>query len=106
MRQTVRNVKLYATIEETGAMNIYLNYSGKRMYLMHHRYEPRLYYIMKDGVSLEELRRSNDTYKLYRWRRTSTLRRRSKVLENSIKHLLNVADEFIEYELNGYESAA
>lgn len=106
MKQKRRSIKIYAIAAGKEGMGIYMDCSGKRVFLMGHRYDPRIYRLLKDGIRLDDLKRKQDIYKFNVKRRNGGVRRRSQVLENSMKHLVRVADEFIEYELmDDYEAA-
>lgn len=101
MKQSKRNIKLYARTTRHDVISIYLDCSGRRELLMEHRYVPRLYGMLKDGIRLEELRRSKDAYKFHHGeRRGSRRRKRSQTLENSIRYLIRAADDFLEHDIN------
>lgn len=106
MGKKLRNVKVYSIRGHESVMNVYLDISGNKVFLMKHRYVPKLYYMLKDGIRLEDLRRSQDECKLYGWRRNRTQRRRSQVFENSFRHLILVIDEFMRYEIGEYQAFA
>ena len=53
-----RNVRIKA--ENNGnknGFNIYIVFSGHKEFLMHHRHNGLLYGILKDGISISDLRR-------------------------------------------------
>ncbi|MBP3817799.1 MAG: hypothetical protein J6H31_05795 [Butyrivibrio sp.] len=43
--------------EDRSGFDIWLNLSGERHYLMHHRHNAMIYVLLKDGISLGELAR-------------------------------------------------
>ena len=54
----VRNVRIYAELSgREGGMNIGMDLSGQREFVVYHRYNPQLYAFFRDGVWLEELDR-------------------------------------------------
>jgi len=55
---------------------------------------------------MEQLRRSTECYKLRGWKRNPSQRRRSRTLENSLHHLLIVAEEYLRYEYSNSVAAA
>jgi len=53
-----RNVKIHAVNDGANdGFNIFVDFSGRREFLMHHRHNGLLYAILKDGIRLEALRR-------------------------------------------------
>ncbi|MBE6013749.1 MAG: hypothetical protein E7241_00070 [Lachnospiraceae bacterium] len=103
-----RNVRLVAETSQKTGFDIYLDFSGNREYLMAHRYNKDLYNILKDGIKLVEFERS--TRKLISdssqynqagknsgpRRKIKNKRNRSKKFENSLEHVINVANEYME----------
>ena len=62
---------------------IYLVFSGRQEFLTHHRHNGLLYNLLKDGMTLNELRR---------WR----FRYQSKdKLNGMVRHLLRVIDDYM-----------
>ena len=73
--------------------NIYLDFSGKKEYLMGHRHNGLLYDFLKDGISVNEMKR---------WRPTGTVRKKNRSsgnhsmrLQNMVEHLILVVDEYM-----------
>ena len=73
--------------------NIYLDFSGKREYLMGHRHNGLLYDFLKDGLSVNEMKR---------WKPTGNVRMRNRSrgissmrLQNMVEHLILVVDEYM-----------
>ena len=103
-----RNVKIVADDGmKDGWFDIYLDFSGNREYLMPHRQNDRLYSLLKDGLRIEELERnasrviSDASLSGKRYLRSDiNLRLKcrknwARKLENTIDHLVTVANEYI-----------
>ena len=106
MKAPRRNIRIIAERAGEEQMDIYMDISGQKEYLMRHRYNYKLFSLLKDGIHIEQLRRSTEHYKLRGYKRNPSQRRLSQALENSMTHLMTVADEYIRYELGSIESAA
>ena len=94
MKNTNPNTHILAdTHHIDGGFDIYLEFSGKREYLIMHRYNPFLYAALKNGVSLEQWRREKA------WKPNSGVRngRMVRQLENAAKHLNAVIDDYLEH---------
>lgn len=95
-----------------GGFDIYIDFRGSREYLMTHRQNARLYSLLKSGVKINDLERSiskavadislagrrylkGDIHPRIKYRKNQ-----ARKLENTIRHLVNVANEYI-YEM-GY----
>ena len=71
---------------------IYLDFSGRREYLKHHRHNGLLYETLKDGIALDDIKR---------WRppRTSggmkAKRNAATRLQRMVGHLITVIDEYM-----------
>ena len=102
----MKNTRIIAERTENGHMNIYLICSGEKIFLMQHRYNFKMFSLLKDGIQMEQLRRSTECYKLRGWKRNPSQRRRSRTLENSLHHLLIVAEEYLRYEYSNSVAAA
>lgn len=86
----IKNVRIFATSRfEQDGINLYIDFSGQREYLMSYRFNRTLYKYLKRGIPLEELR------VLSRARYES---RKHQAVVHSVKHITRVVDEFIEYE--------
>ena len=87
-----RNVRVLA--ENNGnrdGFNIFLEFSGQREFLMHHRHNGLLYARLKDGVTVADARR---------WRPARKGRRRAgkngaDELQGAVRHLLSVIDSYL-----------
>lgn len=87
-----RNLKVIAINNgNKDGFNIYLDFSGQREYLMHHRNNSRLYAMLKDGVVIADIRR----------RKPSCVNRRcdrrysSADLYEKLNYLVSVIDSYI-----------
>lgn len=77
--------------------NIYLSFSGVKELLMHHRHNGLLYLLLKDGMSVGELRRWKpvDVSGARGSRRRMKGRRKSERLDSMVRHLLKCVDAYI-----------
>ncbi len=58
MKKSNRNIRVLAENNNgRSGFSIYLDFSGQREYLMHHRYNGLLYAMLKDGVAIEDVYR-------------------------------------------------
>lgn len=96
--EEVKNVRIFATSRfERDGINLYIDFSGQREYLMRYRFSRTLYNYLKRGIPLEELRAlSREHYET----------REYQAMVHSVKHITRVADEFIEYEWLTYKQTA
>lgn len=86
----INNIRIFATSRfDRDGINLYIDFSGRREYLMRYRFNWNLYNYLKRGIPIEELRA------LSRARYES---REYQAVVHSVKHITRVADEFIEYE--------
>lgn len=87
-----RNISVIA--ENNGKLsgfNIFLDFSGKREYLVTHRHNGLIYNILKDGIQLDDLRRGDLSARGgHRINRIS-----ADEIQKSIRHLLTVIDEYL-----------
>lgn len=91
-----RNIRVTAENLNPYGFDIILDFSGKKEYLVSHRYNGRLYRVLKDGVSLDLLQRKKPHHIL----RESHGRRiihRSAQFDNMINHLKLVIDDYLTY---------
>lgn len=97
MQRCSRNILVFA--ENNGnhhGFNVYLVFSGQREYLITHRHNGAMYFMLKNGIRLADLQRGVREMKI------STLCSRkaeiaaTKQLRNSIRYLLMVIDEYIQ----------
>ena len=104
-----RNVEIVADDGmKDGWFDIYLDFSGNREYLMPHRQNGRLYSLLKDGLRIEELERNasrviSDASLSGKRHLRGDINPRLKCrknwarkLENTIGHLVTVANEYIQ----------
>lgn len=95
MKNGNRNIRVLAENSEgRDGLNIYLDFSGQREYLMFHRHSGFLYNLLKDGVPLVDLRR----WKVSAVSRRSSRRyhpHRSVIMKNVMDHLLAVIDSYL-----------
>jgi len=104
-----RNVKIVVDNGmKDGWFDIYLDFSGTREYLMPHRQNKRLYSMLKDGLRIEELERnatravSDVSLSGKRYLRgginprLKCRKNQARKLENSISHLVTVANDYIQ----------
>ena len=98
-----KNIRIIA-INSTDSMgnplpgfDIYLDFSGKREKIDHHKHNGLLYAVLKDGMSLDQFRRMRpDQLRTY-CRRTNSKQSRSRLdkLSKMIKNLLSVVDTYL-----------
>lgn len=90
MKNFMRNVRITA-INNGGAdgFNIYLDFSGQREFLMHHRHNGLLYALLRDGVRTDELRRWTPSVG-----RSSRSRATANKIRGMVDHLLLVVDDY------------
>lgn len=100
-----KNVRIKAdNLNETG-FDIYLDFSGKKEYLMHHKRNYYLWQKLKDAPYLNDVRRewisgkmlvgnpANKNPRMVRNRRSHM-----EKLDNTVSHVMLVVDDYIEYE--------
>ncbi len=85
-------------IDNKDGFSIFISVSGQKEYIMSHRKNTVLYALLKDGISLSELKRIGPKA----LRITSNRRYINKSI-SSIDHIIKVIDEFVNEEL-GYVS--
>jgi len=103
-----RNVRLVAEgTYEHDWFDIYIDFSGTREYLMPHRPNGRLFSLLKDGVSISELKRNTQKvvsdmslsgHRYLKGGINPRLKRRknqARKLENTIGHLVTVVNEYM-----------
>ena len=95
MKVKSRNVRvLVENRNGSEGLNIYLDFSGRREYLMTHRRSGLLYGLLKDGTSLEEMRRWKPADIVARAGNNprSSLNRK---LVNMVDHLMLVIEDYM-----------
>ena len=103
------NIRLFALENANdNGFDVYIGFSGNSEYLMHHRKNNTLFYVLKDGITVDELKRSKDRMvsnialpgcRMLRGQINPRLKVRknySKKIENSFDHIINVVNEYIE----------
>ena len=91
MKNNMRNVRVTAINNGSlDGFNIYLDFSGQREFLMHHRHNGLLFGMLKDGMRADELRRWTPATGRGERSRSAT-----KQLTGMISHLLDVVDDYI-----------
>ncbi len=83
-------------IDNKAGFSIYISVSGQQEYIMTHRNNTVLYALLKDGISLSELKRIGP-----KALRFTMNRKHTKKSISSIDHIIKVIDEFVNEEL-GY----
>lgn len=87
-KNNYRNVKVLAKkSDKLKGFDVYIDFSGKREYLIYHRPNQELYQVLKNGISLEALHRSSKILKQHNSDRPF----------NAMLHLIKVVDDYIEY---------
>ena len=78
--------------------DIYLEFSGQREYLTSHRYNSRLYKVLKDGIYLDDFRRWKPIgrYKRHYGENDKAVRH----LGNTISYIVKQADRYIGYRIS------
>lgn len=95
MKNMKESVRILA--ENRGSVHgfdVWLDFSGRREYLVFHRHNGLLYEALKDGVSLAELRRKRPLSSPCGLSRRQK-RRRITWLQDPVDHLLLVAEDYI-----------
>lgn len=60
MKNEYRNVKIIAvTVEHQDGFEIYIDFSGQRELLCHHRHNPAMFHLLKNGITLRMLRKES-----------------------------------------------
>ena len=92
MKKNNRNIRVYAVNNDRKkGFHIYLDFSGQREYLIYHRHNGQLYKLLKDGVTIEEMKRWKPTYfGCARYAHPSSNR-----ICKVVKHLMNVIDDYM-----------
>lgn len=95
MKKENRNIRILAENNgNSNGFNVYIEFSGRKEYLMFHRHSGLLYGMLKDGMALSDLRR----WRVSRISRGTSRRyqpRRSVKLKNTVGHLLAAVDDYM-----------
>ncbi len=91
-----RNMRIQIAKKHEYGFNVYLDFSGQREYVITHRKNDMLYFLLKDGVVVSDLR--NITMRELSGRLKMSITSRSvKKAANSLNHLMNVIDDYLTY---------
>ena len=89
------NVKVFAVnCENTSGFNIYLDFSGRREYVMSHRHNGLLYQVMKDGIHLNELMRKKP-HRIFPKYGIQYYGTTSAKAERQLNHVIRVIEDYI-----------
>ena len=101
-------IRILAMKNTKDRFDIYLDISGIRHFLMPHRWNYPLYQLLKNGITLDQLEQATKKKVadvscsiFYKRRATPTMKQRkniSRKLENSVRHLRSVINEYLLYE--------
>jgi hypothetical protein len=93
----IKNVHIFAENDgNISGFNIYLDFSGKREFLVKHRHNGLLYPLLKDGIQLDALLRwevAGVSSKSLHIR--GRQRKKSERLANQVYNLIRMVDEYI-----------
>ena len=90
------DIRVFAVKNKSkSGINIYLDFSGQREYVMTRRSNYILYNVLKDGRNLAELRRMRSVVRLSGSERTKSIRTTSARAERSLRFLLKCIDEYL-----------
>ena len=88
MKNNTRNVRIAAVNKSAeDGFNIYLDFSGQREFLMHHRHNGLLFELLKNGIRADDLRRWSPADG-----RGSRSRASGDKLKSMVAHLLIVVE--------------
>ena len=91
-----KNVRVICFNNNKGSLDIYMEFSGQREYLMTYRHNGPIYDVLCRGISLDDLRRYDakiaPTYSRIHLKEH---KRTAGHLRHTIDHILNVADEYM-----------
>lgn len=91
-KNSVRNTRIIAENNEgKDGFHIFLEFSGRREYLMTHRHNGLLYNYLKDGVDLDDLRRLTPG----KIGRDVTGKYGAGQLYEKVRHLIAIIDAYI-----------
>ena len=77
--------------------NVYLEFSGKREYIFTHRHNGVMYNMLKDGICIGDLKRGIRDMNPSLLSRNRIYVSDTKQLWNSMRYLVVVIDEYIDY---------
>ena len=93
MKKSNRNIRIFAEkAQQDGSFHIFLDFSGRKEYLVTHRRNPALYSALKNGMSLKEWQRVK-TWKPHAciWKGRSRVRQ----AESVVGHLNAVIRDYL-----------
>lgn len=93
----IRNIEVFAVNDsKKPGFDIFLEFSGQRVFLTHHRHSGLLYQLIEDGMRLDELHRFKPIWSHSHSKYTRKKKnQRSTRLEKMVKFLLSTIDEYI-----------
>lgn len=96
MRKSNRNIRVLAVnAGRKSGFHIFLDFSGRQEYLMTHRHNALLFWLLKDGMALDDIRRWRPSH-LYRGKNGVARRGSGSVcLDNMVRHLILVIDAYL-----------
>ena len=107
----IKNVRVIAISNRNeDTFDIYIEFSGRKEYLMSHRYYSDIYYTLSKGIRIKELYRikqkmiTSKALPGHRYNKGKVMtylkeiKNHSRKLENSLNHIIAVAEEYIRYE--------
>ena len=87
----LNNVKVFAKNRRgVSGFDVMLDFSGQRVFLIHHRHSGLLYLLLEDGMRLDDLRK----WKPSKQRNKSRQRSQTKLM-NMKNHLVKVIDSYL-----------
>ena len=102
MKKRTNNIRIFAVnSNNTHGFDIYLDFSGQKEYLIHHRHNGLFFGILKDGIYLEDMKRWKPNAAVKNPNRRSRSNA-SEQLQSMMKHLLLVVEDYI-LERESYE---
>lgn len=107
MEKQFRNLKMVAT-EGTnpGYFDIYLEFSGRREFMMEHRWNRELYHLMKAGVTMDEFERKKVRLirqitlagRRYGKARVSCRKNHAKKMDQTVGFIIKAVYEHLDYK--------
>ena len=99
MEKRNRDVRIYAVNNKNkDGFNVYADISGRRVYMLSHRHNYHIYQLLKDGLSLDELRRGK-LHRIYARHRVAKGQIPEKIV-SSLEHLIRVVEYCIQDEFD------
>ena len=95
--RTAENARIYVKRNGENGFTVWLRYSGVTYFMAIQRFNPMLYSILKDGLSLSELRHFAPRH---RHQRRASGRFYTDQALHAMRHLTKVTEDFILYDLS------